>query len=456
MKIENNLISSFPTIEDFSAEDNGNNQNLQLVSFTSALSSQLETILKIYSEASLETSYTDKEIEVSPSDMFHWGYFWDYIKENNISLETVCGEIRARRIEINSQKDHWRSYTEEHKQKEFTEKLNLALVTGYISPCEEGSGSAYFLYDQNDQPVFVIKPVDEDILCLNNRKHLASPFIGRSFRVRDEIPLYRSAQTDALAYEVAGQLGMAHITPKTEMWVIHSDAFYDLTLHLSDSEKQQLLQVIGGSDNEKLCSVQEYVSNSVTMQAQIYKWIDEGASEKLNTDVCADDFEDANLFVWTTLDTDAHPGNFLLYNKEIREDGSTVYGIKKIDNGLSFPERNAEFVNFLMYFDTAQNPISSRMREKIATLPIGPIIKHMQELEMSTRAMAAFVERVRVMQELCKRESLSIYEMNLRLMLLSGKTGITEALGNQNVTELEQLIGLVTIETHSSTTSTGR
>jgi len=454
MKIENNLISS-SSVKVLAIEETTNNENLQLASFVSALSAQLKTILKIYSESPSETTYTDKEIEISPSDMFHWGYFWDYIKENNISLETVCGEIRARRIEISSQKEHWRSYAEEHKQKQFTEKLNLALATGYISPCEEGSGSAYFLYDQNDQPVFVIKPVDEDILCLNNRKHLASPFIGRSFRVRDEIPLYRSAQTDALAYEVAGELGMAHITPKTEMWLIHSDAFYDLTLHLSDSEKEQLLIVIGGSDNEKLCSVQEFVPNSVTMQAQIYKWIDEGSSEKLNTEVCADDFEDANLFVWTTLDTDAHPGNFLFYTKEIKEDGTPLYGIKKVDNGLSFPERNAEFVNFLMYFDTAQNPLSSRMREKIEQIPIGPIIKHMQELEMSTRAMAAFVERVRVMQELCKRESLSIYEMNLRLMLLSGKMGITEALGDQNVTELEQLIGLVTIETHSSTTSIG-
>lgn len=448
MKIENNLISSSSIIEVSAPEENINNENLQLANFLAALSMQLETILKSYSESSSSSMYN----EVSPSDIFHWGYFWDYIKDKNISNETICGEIRARRKEIKGQKEHWRTYAEEHKELEFAEKFERALKSGHIVPCEEGSGSAYFLYDQDNNPVFVIKPVDEDILCLNNRKYLASPFIGRSFRVRDEIPLYRSAQTDTLCYQLAEILGMPNITPKTEMRVIHSETFYDLTFHLADSEKEQFLQFIGGSDNEKLCSVQEFVPNSITMQHQVYEWLDAGATEILSADVCPEEFEDANLFVWTTYDTDAHPGNLLFYNKEIKEDGSAVRGIKKIDNGLSFPERNAEFTNFLMYFDNARAPISSKLREKISTLPIGPIIKSMQELEMSISSMVAFVERVRVMQELCKRESLSIYEMNLRLMLLADKDGIAEALRYQSITKLEQLIGLSTLEDSSSYT----
>jgi len=448
MKIENSLITA-PTNEIFIAEESALEDHLPLGAVYIALSRTIDTILSTKSDPSEDTYITDNTFRLSPSDIFHFGYLWDYIKDNHISLESVATEINTRRSELSQQKNHWRDYSEIHKQPSFSNRFQDALQSGHISPCPKGCGSAYFLYDANDIPRFVIKPVDEDIYCLNNRKHFACPFIGSEFRVRQGIPLYRSAQTDVLCYQVAEALGIPYITPKTEMWILSSQNFYDLSMNLTEADKDALMKIIGNPDFEKLCSVQEYVPDSIVMLDKLYEWIEKGDEDLMGESVCPQDFEDANLFVWTTYDNDAHPGNFLFYPKEIKEDQTIIYGIKKVDNGLSFPEKNTDFTNFLMYFDSAKDPLSDRSKEKIKEIPIGDIVKRMQELELPIPAITAFVERVRVLQELAKRKGISTYEINLRLMLLPLDQGVILALGNQKISDLEKLIGLQTLETSS-------
>ena len=220
-------------------------------------------------------------------------------------------------------------------------------------------------------------------------------------------------------------------------------------MNLTEADKENVMKIIGNPDFEKLCSVQEYVPNSIVMLDKIYEWIQKGDEDLMRNSICPEDFEDANLFVWTTYDTDAHPGNFLFYPKEIKKDELIVYGIKKIDNGLSFPEKNTTFTNFLMYFDSANDPLSDRIKEKIKEIPIEEIAKKMQELELAIPAISAFVERIHVLQELAKRPGISTYEINLRFMLLSLDNGVVLALGNQNISEIEILIGLVTLDTDS-------
>ncbi|MCX6989719.1 MAG: hypothetical protein NTX49_01445 [Chlamydiae bacterium] len=448
MKIESSLIT-VSTNESFIAEESALQDTLTLGAVYIALSRTIETILSTKSSFSEETYITDNTFSLSPSDIFHFGYLWDYIKDNHISLESVAKEIETRRSELSQQKNHWRDYAETHRQPSFSDRFQETLRSGHISPCPHGCGSAYFLYDVNNVPQFVIKPVDEDIFCLNNRKHFACPFIDAEFRVRQDIPLYRSAQTDVLCSQVAAALGIPLITPKTEMWILNSQSFYDLSMNLTESDKETLMKIIGNPDFEKLCSVQEYVPGSIVMIDKIYEWIENGDEDLMGERVCPQDFEDANIFVWTTYDNDAHPGNFLFYPKEIKEDQTIVYGIKKVDNGLSFPEKNTDFTNFLMYFDSAKDPLSDRSKEKIKEIPIGDIVKKMQEMELSIPAITAFVERVRVLQELAKRNGISTYEINLRMMLLSLDHGVILALGNQKISDLEKLIGFETIETSS-------
>lgn len=455
MKIQDTAASPCAFVDEpLLDKSSGDLHCLETFVIYSTLSQLIQKILNSAADSSISPSSDGESIQVSPSDIFHWGYLWDYIKENNLSIEAITNEICQRRVELQAQKEHWRSFTKAPTRNTFGERLNEALTNGYLVPTDQGQGAAYFLYDGNSNPVFVLKPVDEDIFCLNNRKHVASPFNNEEFRVRKDIPLYRSAQTDALGFIAAEAVGIAHITPKAEMHIISSSAFYDLTFQLSDSDKEKLSLLIGSPDLEKLCSVQEFVAESVNMQHQVYRWIQEGLTEEnLEAYLCPKDFEDANLFIWITGDTDAHPGNFLVYKKEVSEEGKEVYGIKKIDNGLSFPDDNSDFTNFLMYFDVKHRPLTDRLRAMIKEIPVEKIVKGMQELEMSIPSMVACVKRIRLIQELAKREDMSIYEMNLRLMLLSQEDGIAIAAGNQSISELEKLIGLNTVESSTETSS---
>ena len=72
---------------------------------------------------------------------------------------------------------------------------------GGLDPLPGGMGGAYLLLDQNEEKAYLLKPSDEDILALNNRKHNASPFDGKKTRerVRGGIPLYLTVQTEVLA-----------------------------------------------------------------------------------------------------------------------------------------------------------------------------------------------------------------------------------------------------------------
>jgi hypothetical protein len=138
---------------------------------------------------------TNDTISVSESDVFQFGMLWSLIKvlqEQGLLYDSIakCKE------DIKQIKESWLPYIQQQCALEpytYTEIEHL-LLEGMIIPVEQGAGAAYFLLDSLSVPRYVIKPIDEDIFCLNNRKHFASPFNGPEFRVRDDIPLYRSAQ----------------------------------------------------------------------------------------------------------------------------------------------------------------------------------------------------------------------------------------------------------------------
>src|SRR3989442_12751942 len=112
-------------------------------------------------------------------------FFTPQIKK--LSEKELSDLICERHKEINEKKEHWKKKLAESEHQQ-------SIDQGRLHAVEEGNGGAYILYDQNETPRFVIKPNDEDIFCLNNRKEFASPFFNRAFRVRKEVTTYRAAQ----------------------------------------------------------------------------------------------------------------------------------------------------------------------------------------------------------------------------------------------------------------------
>lgn len=307
---------------------------------------------------------------------------------------------------------------------ELDPRVKKTLEEGYLLRAPEGAGAAYFLMDPEGAAQFVIKPMDEDILCLNNPKWCASPFNDPDFRLKNSIPLYRCPQTEVLASRVAEALDLSHITPRAEMGIVYSKQFHDICDAL-DREARKGFRF----DKEKLCSIQEYIPETRMLYDVLQEWqTDDLSNEQIEARIDQTEFEEANLFIWTTYDTDAHAGNLLLYPKYLPEEGEPLFGLKKIDNGLCFPEKNSGLLNSLSVLPNAKQPISPSLREKIANIPVDTIDELLEKYEMqSTRT--AFMERIEILQTLALREAITLEEIDFRLQLLQNEQGRELALG---------------------------
>ncbi|HSW86562.1 MAG TPA: hypothetical protein VLG49_03570, partial [Rhabdochlamydiaceae bacterium] len=264
----------------------------------------------IYGKVDLEKKRS--QFVPANSDKLLFGKFWSSIR--GVYVQNKLNEaIAERRAEIEWIKEHWRErilYFQQGPSQEFYDEIDQIIQPGRLERIHAGEGSAYFLFDLTGNPHFVVKPIDEDLLCLNNCKYYGNPLNSVSMRVRMHIPLYRSHQTDVMAYEFAKEiLDLPNITPKTVMSIVFSPIFFDLSDLLEGKEKEDFLCIGGKPDKEKLCSVQAFISNASNMVEIVGNWLDADLSdEDIESRLDQDDFEDAILFVWTTYDNDAHAG----------------------------------------------------------------------------------------------------------------------------------------------------
>ena len=384
------------------------------------------------------SSYCDCESQsdfnLNTADKLQFGRLWKQIQhlEETQQLDEM---IDKRRIEIFSQKEHWRGKIQSLQSSEFHGELQAVLALGELLPASSGCGAAYILHDQEGTARFVIKPIDEDILCLNNRKFFASPYNDRAFSVRSQIPLYRSPQTEALSYRFAELLELTHLTPQTSLAIIASPSFHDISSRLDLPERAVFYQKTGQADPEKLCSFQRFLPHEKNLFDVIQDWVDEQLSEEqVQENLDQRDFEELMLFIWCIYDTDAHVGNF-----PALKDAKGIYHLKKIDNGLAFPNQNSNLFNVLYFLPQGRLKISKYLQERIAKLPIKEMSEAILYFEME-ECREAFKERVEILQQLAERDSLTLSEIDMRLRVLQLPNGKEMALGNQSLSELEELV----------------
>lgn len=334
-------------------------------------------------------------------------------------------EIVLKRVqEITLLKNHWKPFTlqEEQKAPNFFYQLHSLLKEQQVFLIPEGDGGAYIVKDRQGIAHFVIKPTDEGIYCLNNPKNHPSSLL--EIRARKNIPLYQSAQREALCYELALLCGLETITPKTYLTTLLIPQFF-------------LFSSYGSL--EKLCSVQEYIRGSTPLSHLLQNLFSlHLKDEDLAPYFDEEDFALITLFVWLTFDNDAHAGNLLAYPKKIDSKGFTIYGLKKIDNSLALPEENTDFFHFLMYFPHAFNSISDFIKEKILELPLKSLENSFKRFDL-LKSLIAFKERVYVLQELIKKPNLTYHEIGARLLFLQESDGLNKALSPLSLEELQNL-----------------
>lgn len=332
--------------------------------------------------------------------------------------------IEERQKEITASKNYWKPFTleEEQKNPEFFHQVRSLLKEGFICRVEEGDGGAYKVEDSLGKSHFIIKPTDENIYCLNNPKNHPSASLEK--RARENIPSYESAQREAFCYELALLSGLDSITPRTYLTTLTLPHFFSF---YSD---QSL---------EKLCSIQEYVQDGICLRTLLQNLFSLNLEDKdLEPYFEEEDFALITLFVWLTFDNDAHAGNLLAYPLKKDPIGFTTYGLRKIDNSLSFPEKNTGMFHFLLHFPHALHPISSAIQEKIHHLPLESLEKSLKRFDL-TSSLLAFKERAHVLQTLAKRPLITYYEIGLRLLLLQEPNGLDLALSFLPLEELKEL-----------------
>ncbi len=305
-------------------------------------------------------------------DMYMKGTLGDVISERRHMLseqkESMSGTIEASELQS----------LDTYKALRGLEKA------GTFEPVEGGAGGAYCLKNSKGTTQFIIKPNDEDVFCMNNRKNVASIQDAPDYRVKTDIPNYQSAQNEALASRISEHLGLATVIPKTVMVVLKNDGFHDFMdgFPLDSAE----LGLDAGIDKVKLCSAQAFVPNSKDLQEfQIGK-----SPEELRDSIDQGSFEDANIIMWTILENDGHSGNFRVAPIE----GSSKSKLIKIDSGLSSPDKNTGLTNCLASMLNAEKKLSDSAKEKINNIPIDDISEDMLAYGKSPEAVEAFKARI--------------------------------------------------------------
>ena len=250
-----------------------------------------------------------------------------------------------------------------------------------LTPIDSGCGGAYYV-KQSGVITHVIKPLDEDIFCINNRKGYANISEHKEMRIREGIPLYQSHLRDVAAYKIAKVLGLDSITPETTASILKSNEFYNFqdTLGKKDEDFSWLKD---SPSHEKLCTVQKFVPDANELM-EVYK----------TATFDQDDFEKACLLLWITGETDGHFGNFLSSIKKYDEEGNPIHSIIKVDNGLCLPEKNGEFTNHLLYLPNATYPISPELRKTILEFDGELVVNILKDLGLEN-TVDACRERIR-------------------------------------------------------------
>lgn len=304
--------------------------------------------------------------------------------------------VEKRKKEILLKRKHWEKKLQTTTPFLDQKKFGSIFENGTLTLSKTGCGGAYFLYDEHKKPCYVIKPVDEDYLCLNNPKQGSTPFFDSFFRVRSEISLYQTAQAEALSFAVAHILGFKELTPKTDMMILSHSTFFDLTEN-KDIKK------------EKLCSVQEYLEEIVNLGELAKTFLESQKNESQILELIdRESFENLYLLIWLLYDNDAHAGN--LYAKQ-NEKGT--YHLIKLDNGLTFPLKNRNYLNDLFFLPHAKSIPSERLHFIVMNLPVDKIVDKIRFFELDD-AIAAFEKRVKALQNLISSRNLSFREIDIR------------------------------------------
>ncbi len=378
---------------------------LKEAAFYNTLSSRQFNDLLTTSRPSLPNDQTLDESALK-EDLWSFGYFWPEVTEKISSVEELYATLQEIQWKIGETKEKF-------------SPLALRFPNFHIELNRLGGiNGSYFLLDDKGNKHFLIKPLDEDAGAINH-DGWATPFSMSPLRAN--IRLYQSAMREVLGYTVAEAASLHNLVPKTVFGIFESDQFHDFSEGVSLDELKRYMELCGPVKKEKLCSVQEYIPHSKSLFEVIHDFQEAGLSdEEIASRFDQTNFEEANILLWMTYDTDGHMGNFLVYSKGIDQVGNEILALKKIDNGLAFPEKNQQLRNNLTFLPNGKYPLSEGSKQKIAQIDVESLSKQFEKMGLES-AIPAFKKRISVLQKLAQEPNLTIKEINTAMSKIGKK-----------------------------------
>lgn len=297
------------------------------------------------------------------------------------------------------------------------QKSVLSLIqNGELKAIDGGKSGVYFLKDKEGKPRFVVKPYDEDMLTLNNPKGLATPYKDADgiCRPKAGIPLFSAAKNEHLTGVVANEIGVAGSTAKSQMMILKSESFHDITdgIDGDKDELHELYENYGSPDKEKLCIVQEFIpdckdigeilldkSNLSQLELMGMDSTERNKLERsyLPTDIDQDMYEDAVILALVSGECDGNAGGFLIADKIDSNTGKRP--VYKIDNAATFTEDNSSLITGSVWLlNCSDKPMSDRARSLVKGLNSDTIANLMKEQGYSSITIDNMKERVLVMK----------------------------------------------------------
>lgn len=296
---------------------------------------------------------------------------------------------------------------------QFHSRVHSLMKNGSLKPVPGGKSGVYFLCDAKGDRKFVVKPYDEDMLTLNNPKGFATPYHDADGMCRPKggIPMFSATKNEAMASAIARELGISRSTAKAQMMILTSDTFHDITDDI-DADPEKIAETYGLADKEKLCVVQEYISDCREVGDLLlegsgkdqfaFMRMDHEARTALEREILPKDidqemFEEGIILALVCGEADGNAGNFLLSNKP--DPQTHKRAVYKIDNAAAFTENNSSInTGVLWLLECSEKPISNKARQMINNLDPDRIASLMKEQGYSDLSISEMQERIYMMK----------------------------------------------------------
>lgn len=286
-----------------------------------------------------------------------------------------------------------------------------------------GSGSAYGLSSGSGDPLWVVKPGDEDARGPNCKGDTYTGPDGPLMRPRPAVPLVTAPQRELASSLVAHALGLDHVVTEVVVMPV------DFTGHPHHA--------LGVKDPVKLCSVARFVPGSVHA-ADLWPHRDMLENANFEPDSLAENM----LLNWAIYDTDAHGRNTLVtvagdsglamaawMQLPRQEQKQYRLQLTRIDTGLAMPEENLGLRNDLATDSSARQPMSDALRKRFLARATEPQLRRTaRKLDALglypdgvSHASNAFITRMRLLRGWLESEpSITLAEINDRFMAAEG------------------------------------